>query len=88
MSQQSQYSLVKKLRPAKIIIPGIIGLAVVGWLIMKEMKPDVFSIALVMAIIWRIISYYSYLLIGTLIVPRRIERKFIPYIVKRKYFFS
>lgn len=35
------------------------------------------SIALAMAIIWRIISYYPYLLIGSLIVPRWIERKFI-----------
>jgi uncharacterized protein (TIRG00374 family) len=42
------------------------------------------SIALAMAIIWRIISYYPYLLIGSLIVPRWIERKFIPSIVKKK----
>jgi uncharacterized membrane protein YbhN (UPF0104 family) len=42
------------------------------------------SIALSMAIIWRIISYYPYLLIGSLIVPRWIERKFIPSIAKKK----
>ena len=35
------------------------------------------SIAIAMAIIWRFISYYPYLLIGTIIVPRWIERKFI-----------
>jgi uncharacterized protein (TIRG00374 family) len=35
------------------------------------------SIALAMAIIWRIISYYPYLLIGSFIVPSWIERKFI-----------
>lgn len=30
MSQQSQYDLVKKLKPARIIIPIIAGLVVVG----------------------------------------------------------
>lgn len=35
------------------------------------------SIALAIAIIWRIISYYPYLIIGALIVPGWIERKFI-----------
>jgi uncharacterized membrane protein YbhN (UPF0104 family) len=35
------------------------------------------SIALAMAILWRIISYYPYLLVGSIIVPRWIERKFI-----------
>lgn len=42
------------------------------------------SIALAMAIIWRIISYYPYLLIGSIIVPGWIERKFIPTIVKKR----
>ena len=35
------------------------------------------SIAIAMAIIWRFISYYPYLLIGSIIIPRWIERKFI-----------
>jgi uncharacterized protein (TIRG00374 family) len=35
------------------------------------------SIAIAMAIIWRFISYYPYLFIGAIIVPRWIERKFI-----------
>lgn len=35
------------------------------------------SIALAMAIIWRIISYYPYLVIGALLIPGWIERKFI-----------
>jgi hypothetical protein len=35
------------------------------------------SIALAMAIIWRIISYYPYLIVGALILPAWIERKFI-----------
>jgi uncharacterized protein (TIRG00374 family) len=35
------------------------------------------SIAIAMAIIWRFISYYPYLLIGAIIVPGWIERKFI-----------
>src|SRR5664280_1843449 len=43
MSQDSQYNLIRKLRPARIIIPVIIGLAIVGWLILKEMKSDVLS---------------------------------------------
>jgi uncharacterized membrane protein YbhN (UPF0104 family) len=35
------------------------------------------SIAIAMAIIWRFISYYPYLVIGAIIVPGWIERKFI-----------
>jgi uncharacterized protein (TIRG00374 family) len=42
------------------------------------------SIALAMAIIWRIISYYPYLIIGALIVPGWIERKFIAPVIKKK----
>ncbi len=36
MSQDSQYKLVSKLKPRKIIIPIVIGLAVVAWFIIKE----------------------------------------------------
>ena len=43
MSEQSQHDLIKKLKPARIIIPVILGLAVVAWLIFKEIKTDVFS---------------------------------------------
>jgi uncharacterized membrane protein YbhN (UPF0104 family) len=43
MSQQTQYDLVKSLKPARIIIPVILGLTVVAWLIFKEIKTDVFS---------------------------------------------
>jgi uncharacterized protein (TIRG00374 family) len=45
---------------------------------------DVASIALAMAIIWRIISYYPYLIIGVSIVPGWIRRNFITPIVKEK----
>jgi uncharacterized protein (TIRG00374 family) len=45
---------------------------------------NVKSLALAMAIIWRIISYYPYLIIGASIVPGWIERKFIAPIVKEK----
>jgi len=45
---------------------------------------NVGSIALAMAIIWRIISYYPYLIIGASILPGWIERKFISRIVKEK----
>jgi len=42
------------------------------------------GISLAMAIIWRIISYYPYLIIGASIVPGWLQRKFIPAIVKKK----
>ena len=43
MPQQSQHDLIKKLKPTRIIIPVLIGLVVVAWLILKEIKTDVFS---------------------------------------------
>jgi hypothetical protein len=42
------------------------------------------SIALAMAIIWRIISYYPYLVVGTMILPGWIERNFIKPISEKK----
>jgi uncharacterized protein (TIRG00374 family) len=42
------------------------------------------SLALAMALIWRIISYYPFLIIGAIIVPRWIERKFISVDKKKK----
>jgi hypothetical protein len=42
------------------------------------------GLSLAIAIIWRIISYYPYLIIGASIVPGWIQRKFIPSIVKKK----
>jgi uncharacterized protein (TIRG00374 family) len=41
------------------------------------------SIALAMAIIWRIISYYPYLIIGASIVPGWIQRKFVKSSIKK-----
>jgi glycosyltransferase 2 family protein len=41
------------------------------------------SIALAIAIIWRIISYYPYLVIGAMIVPGWIARKFVVLIKKK-----
>jgi uncharacterized protein (TIRG00374 family) len=35
------------------------------------------SVALAMALIWRLISYYPFLIIGALIVPAWIQRKFV-----------
>lgn len=40
MDQDSQYRLVSKLRPIKIVIPVLIGLAVVAWFIGKEITAD------------------------------------------------
>jgi hypothetical protein len=42
------------------------------------------SISLAMAIIWRLITYYPYMVIGASIVPGWLQRKFIPSIVKKK----
>ena len=42
------------------------------------------SIALAIAIIWRIISYYPYLIIGALLVPGWIERKIVKPIIKKR----
>jgi glycosyltransferase 2 family protein len=43
MSQKSQYDLVSKLKPGKIVLPIILGLGVVGWLFVKELNTDIFS---------------------------------------------
>jgi glycosyltransferase 2 family protein len=42
------------------------------------------SIALAIAIIWRIISYYPYLIIGSFLVPGWIERNFIKPVKEKK----
>lgn len=42
------------------------------------------GIALAMAIIWRMISYYPYLIIGASIIPGWIQRKFIKPSIKRR----
>jgi uncharacterized protein (TIRG00374 family) len=42
------------------------------------------SIALAIAIIWRIISYYPYLIIGALLVPGWIDRNFVKPTIKKK----
>lgn len=41
MIQDSHYKLVSKLKPVRILIPILIGLAVVGWFIVKEIDTDV-----------------------------------------------
>jgi len=45
---------------------------------------DAASIALAMAIIWRIISYYPYLIIGASLLPGWIQRKFVIHLPKKK----
>jgi uncharacterized protein (TIRG00374 family) len=42
------------------------------------------SIGLAIAIIWRIISYYPYLIIGVSIVPGWLQRKFVLHLPKKK----
>jgi glycosyltransferase 2 family protein len=43
MTSQSHYSLVNKIRPRKIILPVLLGLAVIGWFISKEINTEVLS---------------------------------------------
>jgi glycosyltransferase 2 family protein len=42
------------------------------------------GVALAMALLWRFISYYPFLILGALIVPGWIQRKFIRPIIKKK----
>jgi uncharacterized protein (TIRG00374 family) len=43
MSQENHYKLVSKLKPGRIVVPILIGLAVVAWFIVKEIDTDVLS---------------------------------------------
>jgi hypothetical protein len=43
MTHDRHYDLVKQLKPAKIILPIIIGVAVVGWLMIKEINTEALS---------------------------------------------
>ncbi|TAL74318.1 MAG: flippase-like domain-containing protein [Bacteroidetes bacterium] len=43
MPQQSHYDLVSKLKPGRIILPVLIGLAVIGWFIIKDINAEVLS---------------------------------------------
>lgn len=68
--------------------PGGSGFAelILGRYISDQIPSDpelVGSIALAIAIIWRIISYYPYLIIGALLVPGWIERKIVKPIIKK-----
>jgi uncharacterized protein (TIRG00374 family) len=40
MSTEDHYKLVSRLKPGRIVIPILIGLAVVGWFILKEINTD------------------------------------------------
>lgn len=43
MTKDSHYNLVSKLKPSKIILPVILGLAVIGWFISKDINSEVLS---------------------------------------------
>ncbi|HAM09467.1 MAG: hypothetical protein A2X04_10810 [Bacteroidetes bacterium GWF2_41_9] len=43
MSRDHHYDLVSKLKPGKIILPVLLGLAIVGWFIISELNTDVLS---------------------------------------------
>lgn len=58
--EHNHYNLVSKLKPRKIILPVIIGLAVVGWFIIKEIDTDVLG-SLVFswkAVFWLLIAWF------------------------------
>ena len=44
MTSDSHYDLVSRLKPARIIIPIVLGLAVVGWFIIKEVDVEVLGL--------------------------------------------
>ena len=69
--------------------PGGSGFAelILGRFIADQIPADAIistSIALAIAIIWRIISYYPYLVIGALLVPGWINKKFVKPILTKK----
>jgi len=43
MTQDHHYNLVSKLKPTRIIIPVILGLAIVAWVLTREIKTDILS---------------------------------------------
>ena len=43
MTEESHYNLVSKLKPRKIILPVILGLAVVGWFISRDLNAETLS---------------------------------------------
>jgi len=43
MSQESHHYLANKLKPSKIILPVVLGLAVVAWFMSREINPEVLS---------------------------------------------
>jgi len=43
MTQDSHYQLVSRLKPSRIILPILLGLAVVGWFILKQINMEVLS---------------------------------------------
>jgi uncharacterized protein (TIRG00374 family) len=43
MAQDNHYKLVSKLRPGRIVIPILIGVAIVGWFIIKEINSEALS---------------------------------------------
>jgi uncharacterized protein (TIRG00374 family) len=43
MTQDAHFKLISKLKPGRIVIPILIGLAIVGWFIIKEINSDALS---------------------------------------------
>jgi uncharacterized protein (TIRG00374 family) len=59
MSQENHYKLVSRLKPGRIVIPILIGLAVVAWFILKEIDTDVLSLLTFTwrALFWLLIAW-------------------------------
>ncbi len=46
------------------------------------------GVALAIAIIWRVISYYPFLIVGVLIVPGWIDQKFVKPVINKEIVFN
>jgi uncharacterized membrane protein YbhN (UPF0104 family) len=89
LSWTARYWVVNAIIVAFFPSPGGSGFAelILGRYISDQIPADPLiagSIALAIAIIWRIISYYPYLIIGALLVPGWIKRNFVKPITKKK----
>lgn len=59
MTRDHHYELVSKLKPARIIIPILLGLAVVGWLIIKEVDVEALGLLDITwkAVLWLFVAW-------------------------------
>jgi uncharacterized protein (TIRG00374 family) len=60
MTADSHYNLISKLKPSKIILPVILGLAVVGWFILRDINTEVLSklVFTWKSVFWLLIAWF------------------------------